>query len=199
MGGVEVAYELRHAADYIIASATELPAEGMPYQLTLRHLMPANSDLQAATQSTFDYFNGYTGAKRTCTMSLIRTDALDDLASAVRHVVTNTAGLPEGYSVQPFQTPDDHLHYGWSYYDLSHYASALLPEYDVLTQAIDRAVPLRFATPKLWNITPLTNHCGLSTLIIEKADDPDLDKYNYRQLAWWNDVVSYRFKNADSQ
>ncbi len=197
MAGVEVAYELRHAADYIIASATELPAEGMPYQLTLQHLMPADSDLPAATKSTFDYFNNFTGVKRTCTMSLIRTDALDNLASAMRHVMTTTAGLPDGYHPQAFQTPADHASQGWSYYDLKDYAESLLPDYQGLGQAIDRAVTHCYATPKLWNLLPLTNHCGLSTLIIESADDSDLDRFNYRQLSWWTDVVSQRFKQSD--
>lgn len=195
MAGVEVAYELRHAADYIIASATELPAEGMPYQLTLRHLMPAVSDLPQAVHSTFDFFNEYTGSRRTCTMSLIRTEALDDVATAMRDIVTSTNGLPEDFQPQAFQTPDDHQRFGWSYYDLLDYASALTADCSALTEAIERAVPVKLATPKLWNITPLTNHCGLSTLIIESADEPNLDRYNYRQLAWWNDVVGLRFNN----
>ena len=195
MAGVEVAYELRSAADYIIASATELPADGMPYQLTLRHLMPLNSDLQAAVNSTFDYYNSFTGSKRTCTMSLIKTEALDHLAQSMRNVLTRTDGLPSSSSPQPFQTPGDHRRYGWSYYDLLDYASALLPGDTEIARAINEAVPLSLATPMLWNEIPITNHCGLSTLIIENADDPDLDKFNYRQLAWWRDVVSYRFSN----
>ncbi|MDE6831368.1 MAG: hypothetical protein K2J07_01360, partial [Muribaculaceae bacterium] len=99
------------------------------------------------------------------------------------------------YSPQPFQTPGDHRRYGWSYYDLLDYASALLPGDTEIARAINEAVPLSLATPMLWNEIPITNHCGLSTLIIENADDPDLDKFNYRQLAWWRDVVSYRFSN----
>ncbi|MDE6490143.1 MAG: hypothetical protein K2L49_03185, partial [Muribaculaceae bacterium] len=35
MAGIEVVYELRNATDYIVASATELPADGMRYDLNL--------------------------------------------------------------------------------------------------------------------------------------------------------------------
>ncbi|MDE7386101.1 MAG: hypothetical protein K2N28_03075 [Muribaculaceae bacterium] len=198
MAGVEVAYELRDVTDYIIASATELPAVGMPYHLTLRHLMPEQSDLQGAAAETFGYFNGLSGSSRTCTISLIDTSAIEQLAQTVRTVLTNTAGLPDDYTPQAFQTTDDHNRYGWSYYDFQHYLLALAGTntgyQDMVKSSIERAVVYAAATPKLWNDVPLLNHCGLSTFIVERADDPDIDRKGYRELSWWNDVVSHRFK-----
>ncbi len=198
MAGVEVAYELRHVSPYIIASATEIPADGMPYDHTLKHLMPANSDLVGAADETYRYYNAVSGMYRTCTMSVIKTEAMDQLASAMRIVYTNTSGLPDDYQPQAFQTDDDKKLYGWSYYDLKHYATALAGEnidyMNIINRAMDEVVIHAVATPKLWNEVSLTNHSGLSTLIIENADDPEIDNKGYRQLSWWSDVVEWRFK-----
>lgn len=197
MAGVEVAYELRGVTDYIVASATELPAEGMPYQKTLRYLMPGNSDLIGAAGETFGHFDAMRGMYRTCTMSVIRTAALDELARVMRSVYITTSVLPEGYVPQCYQTDDDHARYGWAYYDLEHYAMALAGNHAVLSKAVPIAVGMAvsaaYATPKLWNEVDLSNHCGLSTLIIESDDDPQLDRFGYRELQWWSDVVQPRF------
>lgn len=197
MAGVEVAYELRNVTDYIIASATELPAEGMPYHKTLQYLMPGNSDLTAAANSTFEHFDAQQGMYRTCTMSVIKTEAIDELAGAMRTLYAATDGLPDGYQPQAYQTDSDHRRYNWSYYDLEHYAMALAGDNtanrDAVTAAIGQAVTAAYATPMLWSTVDLSNHSGLSTLIIESSDDPQLDKFNYRELAWWTDVVEPRF------
>ena len=197
MAGVEVAYELRDVADYIIGSATELPANGMPYDLTLRHLMPEQSDLVGAATETFNYYNSLTGSSRTCTMSVIDTSALEPLAQTLTTVYCNTDGLPADYKPQAYQTTSDHNRYGWSYYDLKHYALALAGDnadyQNLVTNSIERAVVYAAATPKLWNDVLLLNHCGLSTFIVESNDDPNLDTKGYRELSWWNDVVSKRF------
>lgn len=194
MAGIETAYELRNVTPYIIASATELPAEGMPYQRTLRHLMPYNSDLKGAASETFKYFDTEkSGFDRTCTISLIKTAGLDHLASITRSIYVSAPDLPGSYIPQAFQTDYGHKRYGWSYYDFEHYVAALAEGNASFRAAMDDVVMVAFATPKLWDDVVLSNHNGLSTLIVEKADDSNLDKYNYRDLSWWKDVVAYRF------
>lgn len=197
MASIESVYELRHAADYIVGSATELPGDGMPYQSTLQYLMPLDSDLKAAARSTFDYYDNRVGTNRTCTMSVIRTSALDALADVMREVFTTTCGLPADYKAQPFQTEWAQQKYGWEYYDMLHYAQALAGDNAELEERLktsfNEAVELTLATPMLWNSISLANHHGLATLIVEKGDNPLLDKFNYRELSWWRDVVSHRF------
>jgi len=197
MAGVEVAYELRNVTDYIVASASELPSDGMPYDRTLRYLMPRKSDLDGAAKATFGFYDDKRGVERTCTMSVIYTAALDELARCLREVYVYSAGIPKDYEPQSFQTKSDNHRYGWSYYDLGHYAMALAGEsllYNKLVSvSINQAVISAYATPYLWDEVPLTNHCGLSTLIIESADDSQLERFGYRDLQWWTDVVEPRF------
>lgn len=196
MACIETVYELRHATDYILASATELPGEGMPYHLTLRHLMPQDSDLPAAVFETYNYYNTTkSGYDRTCTMSLIKTEGLDNLAATVRQLYASGVTAPDDYIPQAFQTDYCHNRYGWSYYDLAHYINALSPDNAIFNDAFNQVVINAYATPRLWNDISLENHRGLSTLIIESSNDPNIAKYNYDQLAWWRDVVAARWNN----
>lgn len=203
MAGVEVAYEMRHTIDYIIGSVTEIPGNGMPYHKTLKYLMPGRSDLNGAARATFDHYDAFSGSERTCTMSVIKTSELDALADVMRKVYTTTKGLPDGYTPQAYQTEYYRLHedYRWNYYDLGHYAEALASTSQVtpaqVNAAINRAVTISLATPKLWNDVELANHCGLSTLIIESPDDELIDIKNYRELSWWTDVVEPRFNQPN--
>lgn len=197
MAGVEVAYELRNVTDYIVGSVTELPGEGMPYNKTLKYLMTPELQLNEAAESTFNYFDLQSDVNRTCTMSVIKTAALDRLAATSRDIFTAGTQLPGDYVSQDYQTLSDHRRYGWSYYDFAHYLLALAGDNPTLAEAfnaaMDEAVQYKAATPYLWNSVALLNHSGLSTLIIQDASDSNIDSYGYRNLAWWKDVVSKRF------
>lgn len=210
MAGVEVAYELRGVTDYIVASATELPAEGMPYDRSLKYLMPENSDLVNAAEATFDYYNTQSGMYRTCTMSVIKTDAMDEVAEISRTIFESGEQLPADYASQDYQLATDHRKYGWSYYDFEHYMLAIAGDNQQLTgtfkTAISQAVVYKNQTPMLWGNISLVNHSGLSTLIMENIDKEIEDNTNktltdklkqikssYRNLKWWDDVASKRF------
>lgn len=89
MSGIEVAYELRNATDYIIASATELPSDGMRYDLNLPLLFKQQPDVVGAAQTTFEQYDMLSDGDRTCTMSVIRCDALDGLAESTHDIYSS--------------------------------------------------------------------------------------------------------------
>lgn len=199
MAGVEVAYEMRNVTDFIAGSVTELPGEGMPYHLTLPFLMADDADVNAAAATTFSYFFDKTGSEQTCTMSVIDTSRLDDLADAVKQLYSALPSASYGsYRPQQFV-------YGSSclYFDLADYLEALVaahPECIHLLgnalQAIDDAVTYRNATPYIWkgyyNQVEIKHHCGLSTLIREENPGAFINK-NYTDLQWWSDVASHLY------
>ncbi len=191
MASVEVVYELRHVTPYIVGSAIELPAAGMPYDENLRCLMPANSDLLQACRNTFNLYNGKVGADRTCTMTLVSTAGLDNLAEVSREVLTLGTELPEGFRPQKYMVSNNCYHY-----DLKHYLEALMPDNDELCDrwnaALSEVVLYADATPYIWNDVAITNHCGLSTFILKDAVSAT-DRNHYERLQWWKDVVSHRF------
>lgn len=194
MAGVEVAYELRNVTDRVVGSVTELPAAGMPYNLTLPYLMSGDVVMAAAT--TFSSYNNLYGVERTCTMSVIDTSRLDRLADAVGALYAMHPVLPDDY------TPQEFIYRNCIYFDLQHYLEGLggtRPELRKplaeATAALKDAVVYCAATPWIWqgyaSQVELKSHCGLSTNILKSP--LDAAKYNYSQLEWYADVASRLF------
>jgi len=204
MASVETLYELRHAAPYIVASATELLVYGMPYDKNIGcFFAQGKPDIMTAAQNTFELYDGQTGSNRTCTMSVTDTQYLGELAAATKAIYAAAEPqLPEGYRPQRFMS--NHITPCY-YYDFGNYVKALcLTEageerfegaaamYDTYTAALDKSVVYANATPYLWNSVPLTYHCGMSTHIVQKEKDTMLK--NYSSLSWYSDVTKALFK-----
>lgn len=195
MMSVETLYQLRHVAPVFVGSATELPTNGMPYQDNIRHFFARpEADLEAAAASTFAYYDAMAGSRRTCTMSVVHSDALDELAAATRAVYElNVPGIPADYDPQRFSNIGVYPCY---YYDFADYVRFLARNNpDLLARfnsAFEAAVSYAAATPMLWDRVPLDRHHGLSTYIL--PDDGDATVKNYYTLDWYGDVAS-AFRN----
>lgn len=189
MACVEVAYELRHALPVFVASATELPADGMDYTLNIRPLMQKGSaDLIQAAANTFSVYDSKAGSDRTCTMSVISTSGMDNLAAKTRAIYENAASpMPEGYSPQKFMTE-----YRCWHFDFADYVKALCggetEQYLDWKKTLDKCVLYKANTPYIWSIVKLNHHSGLSTYII--AEDGDETRRNYDTTPWFKDVAS---------
>lgn len=197
MASVEVAYELRNVADYIVGSAAELPANGMPYDKNLPLLLSGTrNDLIAAARNTFDYYKD--NSKAWCTMTVIDTQYLDQLAAATREI----------YKITPLPHPGDNVtnYCGrdrWGMHiDFGEYVTALVestpdaaylgPEFE---QALAKTVIYADATDKiLYNNgsgeSTVYHHSGLSTNVFTVASG--ITQNGYDQLQWTGDVVAVR-------
>jgi hypothetical protein len=191
MAAVEVEYELRNVTPYIVASASELPVDGMPYDKNLRYLFADNFDLVGSATNTFNTYNEQVGFWQTCTMSVVRTAGLDDLAAATRKIYQSAETCyPEGYQPQKYMTSNRCY-----YYDLADYIRAIASDEDYANwqTALSNCIIYEAATPTLWQELNIDTHCGLSTYIFTSADDEIAANRNYNTLSWYNDVVSYLF------
>ena len=87
MAGIEVAYELRNKAKYILASSAEIihPGFAPVYAVSTQKLLSGN--LQAFGQEVFNHTLTYaeTDVQRSATYSVIRTEGLEALAGFVRN------------------------------------------------------------------------------------------------------------------
>lgn len=185
MGSVETLYQLRSAANVMIAAPTEVPAKGMPYHSTLNHLF--KEDYIGAAKATYEYYDSvYTLGSCPVSMTVVRTEGLASLAAATREVYSQAAeAWPEGYSPQPFCLRP------YYYYDLEDYVKTLCPDSALFAhwqQARDNAVIYKAAQPSIWGELPLNRYGGLSTYIFASEDDRYLNSKNYRELDWWTDV-----------
>ena len=100
MAGIEVAYELRNKAAYIMASSAPVVSPGFTpiYAGSISCLLEENADLQRFAENYFHYWNLMEGDKRSATISIIKTAGLSNLANLIRQINTEISGsfLPVG-------------------------------------------------------------------------------------------------------
>lgn len=195
MNSVEVAYELRDATRYIIGSVSEIPADGMPYDLNMPFLLDGSEDaLVKAAQTTFDYYNNLARPyDRTCTMSVIKTSGLTSLALATAKI----------YDITPLPHPSDtvtnyraDINSMVNAYDFGEYIHALIDAHSVskdladeFNQALNSTVIYQDASAKLWDKYVIYSSSGLATHIF--TDENGFYKSNYNRLQWAQDVASH--------
>lgn len=187
MGSIEVAYELKDAAPVIVASPTELQVYGMPYQMNVPEFFATEPDMVKAATNTFTYYaNGVNGMSPYCTMSVVETAHLKELADATAAIMRTGALAGPGYTPVRF--------YGFyrnSFVDMAHYISSL-PDVDpalvsAWKAAYDKAVVYKAATPT-YGKYDLTGFGGLSCAMLSAPSDASY--MGYDNHAWYRDVVS---------
>lgn len=85
---VEVAYDLKDAADYIIACPTEIMAHGMPYDL-IGHYLLSNPDYESIVNTFYDFYSTYTYEGDPYphgTIGVTRCAELDNLAKVMKEI-----------------------------------------------------------------------------------------------------------------
>lgn len=182
MATVEVAYELRHITDFIVACPTELGVDGMPYNQTLTHLFAPEADLEKTINATFSFYEGFSNG---CCISLIRTSALDSLASVSRDVLNQTEPPIQYTPVPYFRTSVMSA----GIYDMYHYFFARTTRSPDLakrwTEAFLAAVPMTLTTPYVYWLDA-QNFNGLGCNIISESNPAETGNYNL--TAWYRDV-----------
>jgi hypothetical protein len=194
MSCVEVAYQMRDVTKTFVGSVTELPADGMPYDQTLKYFFKEDgADLVGAARTTYEYYSN-SDDYNFFTISVIDETALDNLAEAACELYSHfTFGIPS-------RTPQLFASSTY-YYDLRDYAKALVEDfsgdedekaaveeaYNNFSLALDDAVLYKAGLPMMGNVYINTN-CGLSTYVLRSA--ADITRKNYQYLDWYHNVVS---------
>ena len=198
MQSIEVAYELRKYADYVIASPTETPGPGAPYDA----IMPYLAQVGASAAMAGAYFEAYnalyngstpmndnwTGGVSIC---VLRTNGLESLAAL-------TAQLMPTEEVDLYALREEVFDYdqrsGWDdsyigYHDWAQMMQALLSEADYTTwrQAYDDAVVYWNTTPKNYSAVvgmfSMEGANGVTHYIPESVASPRAEAY--RSLEWY--------------
>lgn len=188
MGSVEVAYELRHAAPWIVGSPTELQVYGMPYQSNVPLFFEETPDLTGAARNTYEYYaNGTDGMVPAASMVVIDTRALDDLAVATRDIMATGALPVEGYRPVQFYGQFNNAMVDMTDY-ITHLVGPSADQYSRWHTAYDKAVVYKAATP-FYGRYDLAGFNGMGCALM--ASTADTQRYGYRNQAWWADVVSH--------
>jgi hypothetical protein len=184
MGAVEVAYELRNNADYIIASPAEIIYRGFPYDEIVPELLKPSINLQSVARKYFDYYDGLEGAYRSATISLIDTKELENLANITAELISGNE-MDENFDRTEVQRLDV---YEEQYtFDFADFITKAFPSAnkDAFMRQLSKTVLYKAHTPEFLNEYQIETCCGLSCYIPVQGRD-DLNKY-YQSLQWYGD------------
>ncbi len=181
MASVEGLYDLRHNADYIIASSAEVLGDGFPYQDIIPLLFRPDHGLRLSCEAFMRLYEG-----RSATISLVKTEKLDPLADAVRRVVAANDGSIDIEQIQGYESFPVHL-----YYDLEQHVEQMTDDEQLRSSfrsALSDAVVFTDHTPTFFSTAwreatiELPRSCGL-TCHVEREEFPDTHAA-YLQTAW---------------
>lgn len=150
MASIEVLYELRTKADYIIASPTEILSAGFPYQTIIQQMFSSTPDLEGICQSFYDFYNGQQGLYRSGSVSLSATAELDDLAGIVREILYEQkdaiSQLPTA-EIQALDYLSSRYHLLYDFDDfIAHLATP--EQYEAFTCSLEKVVLYKASTPE---------------------------------------------------
>lgn len=186
MSAIEVVYELRHKADYIIASPAEIMADGMPYSKIMPLLWGGEDELKQVCREFVNYYENHQwgGEWQSGTSALTRTSKLEDLAECVREILKGRAeevALLSSSEVWRYPL----IAYNQNvFFDLGEYLKqvATTAQYEVFSSLLaDMIYP--FSTTKFnGKLFPVDKFSGLSTYIPLRTWQNMNDRYF--ELSW---------------
>lgn len=187
MGGVEVAYEFRDKADYLLLSPAEiLVRPGFDYKSLPARLMGVEPDLTGVAEDLYKRFAN--SEYPYLTVSLLKTSELENLASF-------SAQLLRGIDGESAVDLNDIQNYGFGsntvFYDFGDYINHLTPDrYTEFKQKLDNCLVYSKATSSYYSdatgVRPIKSYSGL-TVYVEQAAYPFLNS-EYKKLKWYQRI-----------
>lgn len=200
---VEVAYELRHLTDYVIASPAEIPDPGAPYHRLLPMLCRVPANMSDIVNTYVDYYENleagfpYVGVE----LSAIRTDALENLAAVTAPYLKSLLAARAEYDASAVQR----YYYGLSFtkytefFDFKNwfYQALSADDYAAWCQAYDAAVPVVRLTPQWFSGIPsrqtrsvadIDHSGGVSVFVPSGKYEQNGWVNNYHSLQWYDDT-----------
>jgi hypothetical protein len=185
---IEAVYELKHNADYIIGSVTQVLAGGFPYNEILEYLFEKNADLISVSQKFMALYRSYRGEAQTAALSIVETEKLDDLASVSRSLIQKYSSRIADLDVSQIQKYDsDEITLLFDFMDFMEHIAGDDPDLQALRSSLQSAVIFEDHTPYILSEFEIKRSCGLSCYILGRYEFLD---YMYRNMAWYKAVYN---------
>ena len=164
-GGMEVVYALRDKADYLGISPAEVLAAGMyDYTNLTDYLLQSRpSNLQGLFDYSFQRYNKQSGEYRSATVTLVRSDGLENLASVCKTLVSKYSSALSNAPVNKIQGYFRYnRHYFYDLEDTFVQCGASEADLNTLRRAIDGCIVYKNATPAFMNNYEIKTYSGFS-------------------------------------
>ena len=190
MASLEVAYALRTCCDYLIASPTEVLADGFPYQLFMQDLFAPTANVVDIATQFYTYYQSSYG-----TISVTKMAELEALADACRTIFHGKSeeelfAVPvQELQIMEYLTGEVH-----ALYDCADYVRQLATDtqYAAFQSCLEQAVIYKATTPQsayayaFGTKLPIDRFSGLS-IYVPQAELAELNSW-YQQLGWYQAV-----------
>lgn len=187
MSGIEVAYQLREAANYLIASTSEMMGYGMPYHKILKYLLADNPDYEAVCSDFTSFYKTFSMPYGT--IAVTDLGYTEEMASFMKSInSTHTFDLDKIDDVQDL----DVEHFTPTvYFDLGSFLRVLCGDdaatYTKAANLLKKLVPYKGTTGMIYSNAgrkslKLKEYSGLT------VSDPSVNAKaveTKKQTAWW--------------
>lgn len=195
---VEMLYELRNVTKYVVASPSEVLAEGFPYDLIMPLLLENDGveyDLDAAANAYVDYYlSNMVGNKVSACVAVTVCSELDALAECVKRV--NVAPRSESVdlvSIQAYEGLSLVNNPAHIFYDLEDAAIQMCSDVqavEALSVQLDKTVLSRYHTPSFYSsyngkLNEIHHYCGLTTSSPIELDDKSIYVEQWKSTEWY--------------
>lgn len=184
MGGIEVAYELKEKAEYIVFSPTEIMAAGFPYsdivEMAFYSTAPLPERMMTLAKAYYDLYN-VKGTGGGC-ISVVKTENLSRVAYAAQAIFAKDRKAISSLDKNQIQKYY-RLNRSW-FYDITHFMQSISSDQiqlDAFYAAMNETVIAKYATEYFINVK-IDNYSGVSTYI-PYPSNTYLDNY-YKGFSW---------------
>ena len=153
MSNVEAIYDLRTAANYIIASPCEIMGNGFPYHRTLPYLFATGgetSDLVGAAESYYKFYRDeYTSSSRCGSVTVYNCAEMEALAESTRVLAATAKSDYDTSTLQTYEGQKVHI-----FYDFGEWAATVATDdaaFATFRTQLDRTVVATFTLPEFYS------------------------------------------------
>lgn len=198
MGAIEVVYELKNRADYIIASPTEILSIGFPYRHIIPILLEESKSLIDLAKEKQEFYMKLNGALKSSSVTVIDTKALPALSKFMRECFVkkinfiNILDKDKIYNIKQLQQFD---RFGANYlFDMKSFIEKVYTDKkennkkQEFQNLWERVIIYESHTPYFMGVLKLKECGGLSMYI--SHNNPKRRKINeyYKTLKWYKDT-----------
>jgi hypothetical protein len=184
MMGVEVMFELRHNADFIVGSAAEILVGGFPYHEILEFLFTENADLVSVSQKFMAYYRAFADkAMQSAVMSVIKTANIDDLTAVSQRLIRNHKDNIASIDLSAIQKYDsESITLFYDFQDFMENISGNDPDLETFRRLLQSVVIFKDYTPTMLNVFEIKRSCGLNCYIPGRVANYD---NAYKNMEWY--------------
>jgi len=219
MQTIEVAYELKDCADYIIASPWDISVDGGPYDKIIPHCLyntpslfkipSLSSNISSAIANDFyDYYETKGSSDVGIMISVVKTEGLENLAEKTKTIIKKYIDAGESINSDDiFNYDDSNVNY---FYDFKSFITSLIKnkdddytnndDYIEWSSAYDNAVPVYLKTDEYMIFISYNDYYsrstedynGLSTYIFNNKNSTKTSDDKYWYIYEWYTAAGWK-------